>query len=273
MTKKMTKDSGARFMKRFHHFTRRFIGTTSPQPKTAVHHLTEVRTLFNAKARTWNQKYEVGGALAFRVAAFESLLAQRLFANAKVLDLGCGTAAIASVLSGCGFQVTACDIAEEMIKAGKRIYGEYGIEWCLLPSDWKQLPFNASTFDGIVASSVLEYLPDLNGVLIECQRVLKPGGILAATVPNLRTLTRKLERLIRPTVAWLNGFPGLNGIPKFHSYASYLKCSRNRMSVNEWRATGMQADFAEMEQIEMGAPNASLAFLIFRNTKTEAGQC
>jgi ubiquinone/menaquinone biosynthesis C-methylase UbiE len=260
-------------MTRFQHFTRHFIGTGLPKPKAAVHDLTEVRTLFNAKARTWNQKYEAGGALAFRVAAFERLLAQRLFPNAKVLDLGCGTAAIASALSTCGFRVTACDIAEEMIEAGKRIYGEYGIEWCLLPFDWKQLPFNASTFDGIVASSVLEYLPDVSGVLTECQRVLKPGGILVATVPNPRTLTRKLERLVRPAATRLNRLPGLNRIPKFRSYATYLKCSRNRMSLNEWRAAGRQAHFAEIAQIETGAPNARLAFLIFRNTITEAGQC
>jgi ubiquinone/menaquinone biosynthesis C-methylase UbiE len=244
-----------------------------PKPKTAVHDLGEVINLFNAKARTWDQKYEAGGALAFRVSAFKRLLAERLFPNAKVLDLGCGTGAIASVLSACGFRVTACDIAEQMIKAGKRTYGEYDIEWCLLPPNWKELPFDAHTFEAIVASSVLEYLPDVNGVLIECQRVLKEGGILAATVPNPRTLTRKVESLIRPAAARLNALPGFSRIPRLHSYTIYLKCSRNRMPLNEWRAAGTQAHFAETEQIETGAPKASLVFLMFRKANTEAGQC
>jgi ubiquinone/menaquinone biosynthesis C-methylase UbiE len=248
------------------------IEITLTKPKTADYDLTEVRALFNAKARTWNQKYQAGGALAFRVAVFERLVAGRLSPNAKVLDLGCGTATIASVFSARGFRVTACDIAEEMIEAGKRIYGESTIEWCLLPPDWKHLPFDAGTFDGIVASSVLEYLPDVNGVLIECQRVLKAGGILVATVPNPRTLTRKLERLVRPAAMLLNRWPGLHRIPRLHSYATYLKCSCNRMSLDEWRATGTRAHFAEIEQIETGAPTTSLAFLIFRKTTTEAGQ-
>ena len=39
-------------------------------------------------------------------------------------------------------------------------------------------------FDGLVASSVFEYLPDVDAVLLECQRVLKPRGILIATVPS-----------------------------------------------------------------------------------------
>jgi ubiquinone/menaquinone biosynthesis C-methylase UbiE len=247
--------------------TRRLIGTTLLRPKVE-----EVRALFNAKARTWNQKYDSRGPLAFRVAAFEDLLSRRLPPNAKVLDLGCGTAAIASVLSARGFRVTACDIAEEMIEAGKRIYKESAIEWCLLPPDWKQLPFDSCTFDGLVASSILEYLPDLNGVLIECQRVLKSDGILIATVPNPRTLARKLETLIRPAAAVLNQLPGLNRVPRIHSYATYLKCSCNRMSLDGWRATGKRAHFAQIEQIETGAHKASLAFLVFRKTTAEAGQ-
>ena len=257
-------------MNRLEYFTRHLIGTRSPKPKRADYDLTEVRALFNAKATTWNQKYDVGGALAFRVGAFERLVAGQLFPNAKVLDLGCGTAAIASALSARGFRVTACDIAEQMIEAGKRIYGESGIEWCVLPSDWKQLPFNSCTFDGIIASSVLEYLPNVQGVLMECQRLLKSDGILVASVPNPRTLTRKLERLVRPTAAVLAEFPGLYRIPKLHSYARYLKCSCNRMSLDEWRAAGVRAHFAEIDQVETGAPKESLAFVIFRKTTTKS---
>jgi len=246
------------------------IETPLPKPKADCD-LAEVRVLFNAKARTWNQKYETGGSLAFRVAAFERLLAGRLLPNAKVLDLGCGTAAIASVVSAGGFRVTACDIAEEMIEAGKRIYGESAIEWCLLPPNWKELPFDASTFDAIIASSVLEYLPDVNGVLIECQRVLKSGGILIATVPNPRTLTRKLEKLVRPVAALVNQLPGFSRIPRLHSYAIYLKSSRNRMSLDEWLATGTRAHFT-VNQAETGAAKTSLAFLEFCKTTEEAEQ-
>jgi ubiquinone/menaquinone biosynthesis C-methylase UbiE len=138
----------------------------------------EVKTLFNEKAKTWGSKYQTGGPLAFRVAAFRRLLSARLVpANSRVLDLGCGTASIAAALSATGFQVTACDVADEMIAAGKQAYQEYPIEWHLLDADWRRLPFERQTFDGIVASSVFEYLPDVSSVLVECQRILRPAGI------------------------------------------------------------------------------------------------
>ena len=95
-----------------------------PKSMTQNRALVDVRALFNAKASTWNAKYRSDGPLAFRIAAFRRLLLARLPVNSKVLDLGCGTGTIASALSADGFRVTACDIAEEMVEAGKRIYGE-----------------------------------------------------------------------------------------------------------------------------------------------------
>jgi ubiquinone/menaquinone biosynthesis C-methylase UbiE len=243
-----------------------------PKQKTGDFDLAEVTALFNAKAGAWDQKYQAGGDLVLRVAAFEELLAARLSPNDKVLDLGCGTGAIASACSASGFRVTACDVAEKMIDAGKRCYPASGIQWCVLPPDWRLLPFDACTFDAIVASSVLEYVPDVNSVLMECQRILKPDGILIATVPDPRAMIRKLEKLVRPVAALLNRLPVLNRIPKFRSYASYLKCSRNRMSLNEWLGIGAHACFMAANQTERSAFKAPLALIVFRKIAKKAGQ-
>src|SRR5690242_4856017 len=115
--------------------------------KTADRALAEVKALFNAKAPTWNAKYRADGPLAFRIAAFQNILLGQLPIKSEVLDLGCGTGTIASALSTNGFQVTACDIAEQMIKAGKQIHEGSNIEWCVLPPEWKQLPFASCSFD------------------------------------------------------------------------------------------------------------------------------
>ena len=232
----------------------------------------EVRHLFNEKAATWNQKYEFGGSLTFRVTAFCNLVAHELSPNDKVLDLGCGTGAIAAALADGGFQVTACDVAEKMIDAGKRIHKKFPIQWCLLHPDWKKLPFDAGTFDGLVASSVFEYLPDVNAVFLECERVLKPGGILIATVPNPRTLTRKFEKVVRPAAMLLDQLPGLSRIPRLHSFTTYLKCSRNRMSLDEWWARGAQAHLKAKTPAQAVASNPSLNFLVLRKMDKEAEQ-
>jgi SAM-dependent methyltransferase len=45
------------------------------------------------------------------------------------------------------------------------------------------LPFATGTFDRVIASEVLEHIPDDGAALSELARVLRPGGTLAVTVP------------------------------------------------------------------------------------------
>lgn len=56
----------------------------------------------------------------------------------------------------------------------------------LLRSDAVHLPFPDAFFDKVICSEVLEHLPDDRAGLRELRRVLRPGGILAVTVPNQR---------------------------------------------------------------------------------------
>ena len=53
-----------------------------------------------------------------------------------------------------------------------------------LRGDATHLPFADGTFDGVVTSEVLEHVPDDVGALAELVRVLRPGGVFAATVPS-----------------------------------------------------------------------------------------
>lgn len=230
---------------------------------------TQVRDLFNAKAGKWNEKYQPGGALVIRVTIFAEMAVKYLLPNDKILDLGCGTGAIASELAARNFRVTACDIAEQMIEAGRRKYVGSNIEWRVLPPDWNQLPFAVNTYDCLVASSVLEYLPDVAAVLKECSRILKPGGILVATVPNPCKLIRKLERIMRPPAMLMHHLRVVKWIPRLHAHTTYLKCSCNRMSLDRWLAIGRDAGLVpfEHENVQLGA----LTFIIFRK-QTNQGQ-
>jgi SAM-dependent methyltransferase len=50
--------------------------------------------------------------------------------------------------------------------------------------DATKLPFADGTFDRIIASEVLEHIPDDRAALVELTRVLRPGGTMAVTVPS-----------------------------------------------------------------------------------------
>ena len=54
----------------------------------------------------------------------------------------------------------------------------------LVVGDVTRLPFEDASFDKMILSEVLEHLPDDTAALREARRVLKPGGVLAITVPN-----------------------------------------------------------------------------------------
>ncbi|WP_405017153.1 class I SAM-dependent methyltransferase [Kitasatospora sp. NBC_00070] len=110
----------------------------------------------------------------------------------RVLDLGCGGGRHAFECYRRGANVVALDrngdeIAEvqrwfaAMEQAGEAPAGASAVA---MEGDALNLPFDDDTFDKIIISEVMEHIPDDKGVLAEMVRVLKPGGLLAVTVPR-----------------------------------------------------------------------------------------
>jgi ubiquinone/menaquinone biosynthesis C-methylase UbiE len=226
----------------------------------------EVGLLFDTKAQSWDRKYRAHGPLAYRVGAFSALVAHGVKSGAAILDFGGGTGAIASALAHRGFHMTVCDLSEKMISAGKRLYSGQPIEWVVLPQDWSRLPFAEGAFDAIIASSVFEYLRDVDHVLAECRRILRPGGKLIFSVPNPAHPTRRFELYARPLAILATGIPGMCSVPKIGNYLRYLRVSRARFSAAGWRQKAVSAGFCALP-IESGAPdlgaNQALMYLMF----------
>ncbi|MBT8241687.1 MAG: class I SAM-dependent methyltransferase, partial [Acidimicrobiia bacterium] len=109
-----------------------------------------------------------------------------------VLDLGAGFGRHAFETARYGVNVVAADLAldemETTLSTFEAMYERGELErrtvgaGCV-QSNGLTLPFPDCTFDRIIASEILEHVTDDLGVLAELGRVLKPGGILAATVP------------------------------------------------------------------------------------------
>ncbi len=114
-----------------------------------------------------------------------------LRADELVLDLGCGFGRHAYQVLRNGARVVACDMALPELQEVRATFGAMVEAGEIAPDavgaatagDANFLPFPDNTFDRVIASEVLEHVPNDQGALAELQRVLKPGGVLAATVP------------------------------------------------------------------------------------------
>lgn len=108
----------------------------------------------------------------------------------RVLDLGSGFGRHAFETGRRGAHVVAVDLAaDELVATNDTFAAMYldgqlpGVHTSVVQADGLRLPFEDRSFDRIIASEVLEHVPDDLGVMAELYRVLRPGGRLAATVP------------------------------------------------------------------------------------------
>jgi ubiquinone/menaquinone biosynthesis C-methylase UbiE len=109
----------------------------------------------------------------------------------RVLDMGCGAGRHAFELYRRGAQVVAFDLDAEELAGVEKMFGAMRLEGEVpaeasaetVQGDALALPFPDDHFDKIIASEVLEHIPDDMRAMRELMRVLKPGGQLAVTVP------------------------------------------------------------------------------------------
>lgn len=201
--------------------------------KPSVHNSENAISYLSDLSGSFNENYKNINRFKERLNLFVQKTIKYIPENSLILDLGCGPGVMTYALSEKGYKVTGIDGSGEMIRLArsKTIPANSPIFF------QKNIPFNPEEldqrFDAIISSSLLEYLDEYDKTIKLVKELLNADGIFIASVPNIKSWFRKLERLI----FFLWGRP------------TYFKFVKNRPSLNEFTSSISTCGF---ECIEYG---------------------
>lgn len=147
-----------------------------------------VRAAFSRGAAAYDGSTAVQALVRARVEALAAKAAPRA---RTLLDVGAGTGRLLADLLAArpGLRCVAVDLAPGMC-AATRLAAPASL---VAAADAEELPFADAGFDLVVSSSTFQWLPRLEPALLECARVLRPGGRLVVALFAERTLRELRE--------------------------------------------------------------------------------
>lgn len=164
---------------------------------------------FETQAATWEAAYDAPTARGHSLRERR----RRLFglldgAGGNLLDVGCGPAVLAGDLAARGWRYHGVDAAVEMVRQGRAAGSVLGVA-TLAVADVVALPFAPGHFDAVLCIGVLDRVPDQGQAIKEMLRVVRPGGVVIVSFPNMMS----------PFTAWSNYVfrPGVGAIKRFIS--------------------------------------------------------
>lgn len=117
----------------------------------------------------------------------------RIFAvrqSKRVLEIGCADGSFSVYLHNRGYDIEAIDIADDAV--GRAVSLGINAKVCDIEQG---LNFQDENFDAVVACEVIEHLYDTDYFIKEIRRVVKSGGYVFLSTPNLASLKNRLRLL------------------------------------------------------------------------------
>ncbi len=190
----------------------------------------------------WYERYYIGSKYPLLLSHMADIPREER-GGIRLLDLPAGNGVMALPLKAAGFDVVACDLFPEELQAtveahgGKpidpgwhefgrgrfspslvrRLFGDGDVrvptELPCVPGDMgDRLPFDDASFDWVVSIEGIEHIENRHAVIREMRRVLRPGGTLLMTTPNLLSIRARMSTALtgqRTFSTWFDEFSGV----------------------------------------------------------------
>lgn len=108
----------------------------------------------------------------------------------SILDIGCGNGELLELFSTRSLGVTRC-VGVDMGNSVTEMLAARGFEG-IVGDAQAALPIASRSFDCVIAAELIEHLFDTDAFVGEIARVLRPGGILLLSTPNLAYLPNRV---------------------------------------------------------------------------------
>jgi 2-polyprenyl-3-methyl-5-hydroxy-6-metoxy-1,4-benzoquinol methylase len=109
----------------------------------------------------------------------------------RVLDVGCSTGYLAERLQKRGKTVVGLDLDERSAELARRFCAEVHVG----DVETMELPFEPASFDAILCGDLIEHLRDPLALLERLRPLLRPGGRLVLSTPNIANWAMRLSLL------------------------------------------------------------------------------
>ena len=183
---------------------------------------------FATQAQEWNERYE-RRTYRERLEVVRQIVRRELDHRGKkreaieLLDFGCGSGVLLKDLQKQRIRLTGVDTSRPMIEKARWQLGadstHVQLEW--LQNSSGEGAYEARSYDIVVCTSVLEFVPEMERLLEKiCSRV-RAGGILLISVPNRRSWLRKIEKFIYRHPHEFRFLPRLEHLVHPNSYLNY----------------------------------------------------
>ena len=143
---------------------------------------------------------------------FSVIPKKMLHPGLEFLDVGCGEGRMMLLLKEFGLNCSGIDKycfsglnlqGEPIGPLRKRFFEEKNVKVACLDVEKKPFPFSGSVFDLVMFEEVIEHFHNSpKMVLREIKRVIKPGGCVVVSTPNLVSLKKRMQLLKGNSIHW-----------------------------------------------------------------------